>query len=263
MRVKNNDDKDKRLENNVAKKNGITFLFKVFHRPLTVLSVIALLVVSSSRFAFALIAAINLAVVFVLTVLIAESLKRLTFPRQSGGTIALFPQENRNIIYVFLATFAGCVFFFVYYCLAPLLALETLFIVLFVPIFACSENIPEKYAALPLPLAIKQCFFESLSFGALTMIVALIREPLGYATLSLPGGRGGIIELFGKEDRFPFAVEIAALSSGAFLLVGFIMVLFRVLERRKTERRKPEQESWEPDRRESDRRKTEQKWRRP
>ncbi|MDR1468499.1 MAG: hypothetical protein LBT00_04335 [Spirochaetaceae bacterium] len=239
-----------------VKNNVITFLFKVFFRPLTILSATALLIVASSRFAFALIAALNLVVVYVLTVLIAEALKRLKVPKQGGGKIALFPQENRKIISVFLANLAGCAFFFVYYCITPLLAMETLFITLFVPIFAYSENISEKYAALPLPLALKRCFFESFSLGALIMVIALIREPLGYATLSLPGGSGGIIELFHQEGNLSFAVEIASLSSGAFLLVGFIMVLFRVIERRKTDRRESDQ--GEPDRRETkqDRRKT-------
>jgi signal transduction histidine kinase len=243
-----------------VKNNGGTFWFKVFYRPLTVLSATGLVVVASTRFAFALIAAVNLVVVYVLTILIAESLKRLTFPRQSGDKRALFPQENRKFVYVFLVNFAECVFFFVYYCIAPLLAMETLFIILFVPIFACSENISEKYAALSPLLAVKRGFFESLSFGALIMAVALIREPLGYATLSLPGGTGGIIELFNKEGLFPFAIEIVSLSSGAFLLLGFITVLFRVLDRRKTERRtkQREQEQREPDRRKIERREPEQ-----
>jgi hypothetical protein len=238
---------------NGIKDNGITFLFKVFHRPLAVLSATALLVVASSRFAFAIIAAVNLMVVYALTVLIAESLKRLTLTRETGDKISLFPQENRKIVYVFLANFAGCIFFFVYYCVMPLLAMETVFIILFVPIFVYSENVSEKYAALSLPSAIKHCFLESLSFGALIMVIALIREPLGYATLSLPGGKEGIIELFNKEDRFPFAIEIASLSSGAFLLIGLIMVLFRVLERRKPDRQKTEG-------REPDRRKTKPEW---
>jgi hypothetical protein len=234
--------KDNGAVDDTIKNNSVSFLFKVFYRPLTVLSATGLVIVASVRFAFALIAAINLVVVYLLTVLIVESLKRLTFPRKSGKKIALFPQENRKIIYVFLANFVGCIFFFVYYCIAPLLAMETLFITLFVPIFAYSENISEKYAALSMRLIVKRCLFESLSLSALIIAFALIREPLGYATLSLPGGTGGIIELFDKEGLFPYAVEILSLSSGAFLLVGFIMVLFRVLDRRKTEQRKPESE---------------------
>jgi hypothetical protein len=234
----------------------------VFHRPLTVLSATALLVVASSRFAFAVIAAVNLVVVYVLTILITESLKRLKTPKQSGDKIALFPQNNRKIIDVFLVNLSGCAFFFVYYCITPLLALETLFITLFVPIFAYSENISEKYATLPPFLAIKRCFFESLYLGVLIMAVALIREPLGYATLSLPGGSSGIIELFNKEGRFPFAIEIVSLSSGAFLLVGFIMVLFRILERRKPKQRGPEQDQQESERREINRRETERERRR-
>jgi Na+-transporting NADH:ubiquinone oxidoreductase subunit NqrD len=213
----------------------ITFLFRVFHRPLTVLSATALLVVASSRLAFAIIAALDLVAVYSLTLLIAESLKRLRFFSHSRQEIRLFPQTNRNIIFIFLSNLVGCLFFFVYYCVMPLLALETIFITLFVPVFAYSENIGEKYGGLPPALALKSCFFESLCLGALTIVIALIREPLGYATLSLPGGSGGIIELFNK-GKFPFAVEIVSLSSGGFLLIGFIMVVFRILERREIER---------------------------
>jgi hypothetical protein len=218
-------------------KNGVVgFLFHYFHRPLTALSAVALLVVASSRLAFAIIAAINLVVVHLLTVLIAEPLKRARLYKQSEHEIWLFPRKNRKCVYLFLVNFVGCLFFFAYYCIAPLLAQETIFITLFVPMFAYSEAIGEKYSNFPLSHAIKSCFFESLYLGILTAVIALIREPLGYATLSLPGGNGGIIELFNKEGAFPFAIEIISLSSGAFLLIGFIMVVFRILDRRKKER---------------------------
>jgi hypothetical protein len=233
----------------LVKDDIITVLFKDFHRPLKALSATALLVVASSRFAFALIAAMNLVFVYMFALLLAESLKRLKVSRQFDAKIVLFPQKNRKIVNVFLVNFAGCIFFFAYYCIAPLLAMETLFITLFVPIFAYSENILEKHSALSPFLAAKNCFFESLYLSISIMVVALIREPLGYAALSLPGGSGGIIELFNKEGRFPFAVEIVSLSAGAFLLVGFIMVLFRVLDRRKAERRGPKQEWQGPSRR--------------
>jgi hypothetical protein len=233
----------------LAKNDIITFLFKDFHRPLKALSATALLVVASSRFAFALIAAMNLVFVYMFAVLLAEFLKRLKAPKQSDAKTALFQQKNRKIINIFLVNFAGCIFFFVYYCITPLLAMETLFITLFVPIFVYSENILEKHSSVSPFLTAKNCFFESLYFSVSIMVIALVREPLGYAALSLPGGSGGIIELFNKDGRFPFAVEIVSLSAGAFLLVGFILVLFRVLDRRKTERRGPKQDWQGPNRR--------------
>jgi hypothetical protein len=220
----------------IAKNGVVGFLFRFFNRPLITLSAAALLVVASSRLAFAIIAVINLVVVHTLTVLIVEPLKRARLFKQSKQEIWLFPKKNQKLVYLFLANFVGCLFFFVYYCITPLLAMETIFITLFVPMFAYSEEVGEKYSSLPLPHAIKSCFFDSFYPGILTVAIALIREPLGYATLSLPGGNGGIIELFNKNGSFPFAIEIISLSSGAFLLIGYIMVVFRILDRRKTKR---------------------------
>jgi hypothetical protein len=220
----------------ISKNSIVGFMFKFFHRPLTTLSAAALLVVASSRLAFAIIAMINLTVVYLLTVLIAESLKRVRLFRQSQHEIWLFPRKNNRIAYMLLANFAGCVFFFVYYCLSPLLAIETIFVTLFVPMYTYLERVGEKHSDLMLSHALKGCFLESLYLGVLTVVIALIREPLGYATLSLPGGDGGIIELFNKNNSFPFAIEIISLSSGAFLLIGFLMVAFRALDRRKTKR---------------------------
>jgi hypothetical protein len=220
----------------ITKNSVIGFLFRVFHRPLTALPTAALLIVASSRLAFAIITLINLVVVHMLTVLIAEPLKRVQLFKQSKQEVWLFPKKNQKFVYLFLSNFVGCIFFFVYYCITPLLALETIFITLFVPMFAYLEGFGEKYSSLPLSHAIKNCFFESFYLGLLIAVIALIREPLGYATLSIPGGSGGIIELFNKDGGFPFAIEIISLASGAFLLIGCIMVVFSLLDRRKTKR---------------------------
>jgi hypothetical protein len=220
----------------INKNIVIGFLFRFFHRPLTTLSAAALLVVASSRLAFAIVALINLVTVYLFTALISEALKKVRLFKNSGHEIWLFPKKNQKLADLFLVNFIGCIFFFVHYCISPLLAMETIFITLFVPIFAYLEDAGEKYADLPLLRVAKKSFFESIYLGILTIAIALIREPLGYATLSLPGGSGGIIELFNNENSFPFTIEIISLSSGAFLLIGFIMVVFRVLDRRRTER---------------------------
>jgi hypothetical protein len=219
-----------------SKNNFIGYLFRFFHRPLTTLSAAALLVVASSRLAFALIAMIDLTVVYLLTALISETLKRVRLFKHSSHEIWLLPKKNQKIVCLFLANFIGCAFFFALYCAFPLLAIETIFITLFVPIFVYIEEAGEKYADVPLLHIVKNCFKDSAFLGILAIFIALIREPIGYATLSLPGGNGGIIELFNKDNSFPFTVEIISLSSGAFLIIGFIMTMFRIIDRRKTER---------------------------
>jgi Na+-transporting NADH:ubiquinone oxidoreductase subunit NqrD len=219
-----------------SKNSFIGYLFRFFHRPLTTLSAAALLVVASSRLAFAIIAMIDVTVVYLFTALISEILRRVRIFKQSPHEIWLLPKKNQKIFCLFLSNFIGCIFFFVLYCISPLLALETIFITLFVTMFVYLEEAGEKYSDMPLLHIVKKCFTDSAFLGILAIFIALIREPIGYATLSLPGGNSGIIELFNKDGSFPFTVEIISLSSGAFLLIGFIMTMFRIIDRRKTER---------------------------
>jgi hypothetical protein len=204
---------------------------------LTTLSAAALLVVASSRLAFALIAVLDLAVVYLFTALISETLKRVRLFKHSGHEIWLLPKRNQKMVCLFLSNFVGCIFFFALYCASPLLAMETIFITLFVPIFVYIEEAGEKYSDMPLFRIVRNSFKDSVFLGILAIFIALIREPIGYATLSLPGGNGGIIELFNKNNSFPYTVEIISLSSGAFLLIGFIMTMFRIIDRRKSERK--------------------------
>jgi Na+-transporting NADH:ubiquinone oxidoreductase subunit NqrD len=71
---------------------------------------------------------------------------------------------------------------------------------------------------------------ESLTYGALIVIIALIREPLGFSSLSLPGGAQGIIMLFSFSGQLFLPIRIIASSSGALLLLGYIIGLYRHLK---------------------------------
>lgn len=218
-------------------KNRVTgLLFVFFCRPITTLSAAALLIVASTRLSFAIVAAINVFLVYTFTVLTAESLKKIRLFKQSVKEIRLFPTQSESIASLFLASFAGSLFFLGFYCLAPILALETVFISLFVPVYVYMRYAGKKRIDVTRPGAIKRCLSESLYLGLLTIVLALIREPLGYATLSLPGGAGGITTLFNQENNFPLAVEIVSWSTGAFLLIGLVLVIFRSIDRRKANR---------------------------
>ncbi len=56
---------------------------------------------------------------------------------------------------------------------------------------------------------------------------ALIREPLGFLSLSLPGGAQGIILLFSFEKEAFLPIHVIASSSGALLLLGYGIGLYR------------------------------------
>jgi len=68
---------------------------------------------------------------------------------------------------------------------------------------------------------------ESAILSALIIIVSIIREPLGYCTLSLPGSSLGFIDLFSFKGNGFFPVRIFASSAGTVLLLGYILCLYR------------------------------------
>jgi hypothetical protein len=72
-----------------------------------------------------------------------------------------------------------------------------------------------------------QAFTEGMSLSALILGLALIREPLGYGTLSFPGGAQGIAVLFTFPPGIQLPIRIASASAGAFFLLGYGIALFR------------------------------------
>jgi hypothetical protein len=61
--------------------------------------------------------------------------------------------------------------------------------------------------------------------GIISLLIvgfALIREPVGFAALSLPGGAQGFIELFsaGSPGGF-FPIRVISSSAGALIILGY------------------------------------------
>jgi hypothetical protein len=79
---------------------------------------------------------------------------------------------------------------------------------------------------------------EAMSTGILIAALALIREPLGFGSLSLPGGSGGIVRFFVSGESAYFPIRIFASSAGALILLGYGITFFNRLReiRSKTER---------------------------
>jgi hypothetical protein len=74
--------------------------------------------------------------------------------------------------------------------------------------------------------------------GGVLVALALIREPLGLGSLSIPGGVFGIIELFNYNRGGIVPLRIISSSTGAFLLVGFGVALVRFYRNRIVEAEK-------------------------
>ncbi|GHV87653.1 hypothetical protein AGMMS50267_00130 [Spirochaetia bacterium] len=182
--------------------------------PLSTLTGAGLLILASSRTAFALVTAGALLWTYALTVMAA----RLTGP--------VLPQKGKDMIIICLSSVLGSFYLLFLFLTNPFLALEMSLIVSLVPVCCFAANLVKRAADLEPEDALWRALAEALVFGGLIFAVSLIREPLGFGSLSLPGGNRGIIELFRAGNGVLFPVRIFGSSAGALLLLGYGAALF-------------------------------------
>jgi hypothetical protein len=90
-----------------------------------------------------------------------------------------------------------------------------------------------KLDSLDVSETVSETLSQACVTGGIIIALSLVREPLGFMTLSVPGGAQGFIELFtvsGASGFFP--LRILAVSSGALLLLGYITALFYTIIKR-------------------------------
>ena len=183
--------------------------------PLVCLSGGGILIMASDRLAHALITASALLWVYCLSSLAVFF------------GIRIFPRRGRLTVLCFLASFVAGIYSLLLWLLAPFSVLEVFFVVSLVPLFYMASGIFKRFEALSLADTLFLSASEALVLGALTVILALIREPLGFSSLSLPGGAQGIILLFSFNSESFLHIRLAASSSGALLLLGYFWGLYR------------------------------------
>jgi hypothetical protein len=191
------------------------------HAPLSTLAGGGLLIIASSRFAFALVACAALLWVYGLTVLSAFVAK------------PILPKRGIRVILLFLSGFIGSLFLLVLWLISPLLALGSAFIILLCPVYCMGSEIFAHLAAQTLEGALGKTLVDAGLLGFLIIALSLIREPLGFMTLSLPMVEGpGMVELFKVDDETSLLpIRILTSAGGALLLLGYGVALFRYLRK--------------------------------
>jgi hypothetical protein len=134
---------------------------------------------------------------------------------------------------VLLSSFAGSIYFFLLYLLNPMLALETSLICALSPVFYMSGKFCRSLEHQSADEVFQEAWIEPLTLAGLMIAFSLIREPLGFATLSIPGGKRGIIELFNTKGSYPYPIQLISSSVGALFLLAYILFIVRYLERGK------------------------------
>jgi hypothetical protein len=164
---------------------------------------------ASCRLAFALTTVGALVWVYVLSTLAACSVS------------SFFPKRGKYFTFLFLSSFAAGLYILLLWLLSPLLGMQILFITVLVPLAFSGSGSPERGDSGDMPEAAARAFSEAFSLGILITAFSLIREPLGYLSLSLPGGIQGLVKIFSFEDGNFLPVRIVSSSAGALILLGY------------------------------------------
>ena len=204
------------------KERFSSHLFWGPYSPLSALSGIGLIILASSRFAFAIVCAGTLFWVYGLTTLVFASARNI------------MPSRGKSVVLLFLPTVFCAFFMLIIYLINPLLILGTSFLLLLVPPCCLGSGYFDLSEPVETIEFVSRALYESLSLSGIILALALIREPLGMGTLSIPGGLHGIVELFsiGQNAESFSLLRILSVSAGAFLLLGYGTALYRFFRER-------------------------------
>ncbi|MDR0494308.1 MAG: hypothetical protein LBG95_01585 [Treponema sp.] len=190
-------------------------IFRSNTSPLASLSGVALLSMASDRLAHAILVTGALVWTYCLSSLAAYA----------GAEF--FPRRGKALLLAFLSSFIAGFYLLLIWILSPLCAMEVFFVISVIPMFCMVSDIFNRFATLDLYGTFLDSFFEALVLGVLIVLFAFIREPLGFLSLSLPGGARGIILLFSVNAESFLPVCLITSSSGALLLLGYFLGLYR------------------------------------
>jgi hypothetical protein len=200
-------------------------LFWGLHSPLSAFTGVGLIIIASGRIASALICLGALLWTNALTLFAAGI-----------GRKAL-PEKGRSVVLVFVSSFACFLFYFFVSLVSPFQAMENTLCILLCPAFLLASDLYSRIKEYDTPEMVFQAVSEAFVLGALVLALALIREPLGSGSVSLPGF--GLIRFIGgeapasqgpslPEPRVPLEpLALLKLSSGALVILGYCVALYR------------------------------------
>ena len=196
-------------------------LFWGSHSPLSALAGSGLIILASTRLSFAIVCTAALIWIYGLTALIFCGARRI------------LPSWGKMVILLFLSTFLCAIFTLSLSLLNPLLVLGTAFFLFLIPPCCLGSGYFESLESVEPLEAATRALFEAIVLSGLILAFALIREPLGMGTLSIPGGAQGVIELFDISGPYGFLLlRIFSISGGGLLLLGYAVALYRYFRER-------------------------------
>jgi hypothetical protein len=136
-----------------------------------------------------------------------------------------FPVRGRTAVYTCLASFWGGLYLFLLWMLSPFAAMEVFMLLLLVPLYCANSCVFND--ASDISENVSGSLSQAAILTCLLILFSIIREPLSYCSLSLPGTHQGMITtMYFTENSF-LPIGIFASSAGALLLLGFVISLYQ------------------------------------
>jgi hypothetical protein len=185
--------------------------------PWTLISALCIIIIASARLAYALIAALSILWVYIIAVLITNSARKF------------FPKIFNKLLHAALYAVLGCIFYLLVDIFNPFLASEMVLLLMLPPILCYRSDICGRTGYDTLDEALYKAIYEALLIGVFTIALSLLREPLGYGSLSVPGSDYAVYELFSPDSVYPLPVQIISSSAGALFILGYIFIVLRMI----------------------------------
>lgn len=193
--------------------------------PLGGLSGAGIVIMASGRLAWAVTLSGAMIWVYILTALSAAFLSSQTCRK-------IFPVGGRSYIFTFISAFFGSLYLLLFWLLCPFAAMEVFFPLMLVPLFCTGSGIfrvilsSGEKTSLDIIDTVSKAASEAAVLSFLVIIISLIREPLAFCSLTLPGTIQGIVNIISFDEGFLFPVRIFTGSAGALLLLGYITGMY-------------------------------------
>ena len=137
-----------------------------------------------------------------------------------------FPQAGKKVLFTCFASFWGSIYLLFFWLLCPFAALENFLLLMIVPLFCAGANL-HKFDSFDITGNVSEAVAQAAVLSALLIIFAIIREPLAYCSLSLPGTYKGMVLIFQFNDNAFFPIRIFISSAGALILLGYFISIYQ------------------------------------
>ena len=144
-----------------------------------------------------------------------------------------FHAGGLSLIFTCLASFFGSLYLLFIWFLSPFAAFEVFLVLLLVPLFCASSGVFQRIVSVPENTQIdilehvSDAVSQAAALAGLLIAFSIIREPLSYCSLSLPGTFQGMITIVYFRAGSFFPIGIFSASAGALLLLGYFICLYQ------------------------------------